>query len=205
MSRWIFQILLLLFIVGCTFRQSALHIEAEQYEIVDYEDIDLFIVNFKNEKNVRISSPTLKVKLSGSPYDYIFENRYPDQFRCYVMSDNKVLSETEFGWLYYMDSKSKLNRITTYNEAKPKFSSFDAYMYRSLKANSEININNDINLLTSEFSHIKCNLVAVASIMGPLYISNDIIITREGLLAAYRKFLNTEKSHNVKKLSEYKH
>lgn len=188
MKQTVLLTLLVMSLAACTFYPKSMQLQTDNYEVTDFEDISFFIVDSDGSGPVSVLAPTVKLKLSGKAYNYIYSQNYFDQFRCYVMSGRDRLSDTEFGNLYYKDAENNLREIPSHYESKPKISVFYGYIYHSLAAPSEVNGPPDINLLTHNYSHIKCNLIGVASMLGPLYSSNDIVITKEQILTQYEKF-----------------
>lgn len=188
---------------GCTFYPSKMNLEVTKVEIVDYDDIDYFRVNFDQKGLTDISTPTLKLHIKSEAFSYIYESPKTFQFRCYLKDGLGALSDVEFGRIYYDSAISSLEKAPYWIESEPYFSDFYVYSFRSLKASSGTRRYKDIDLLNTHFNYIECALLTPPVLFGLSDSSQKIIISKTQFDKAYNRYLNSPRSNKILSLPDY--
>lgn len=189
---------------GCTSYPSKMNLEITKIEIIDYEDIDYFRVNFDQKGLTDISTPTIKFHIKSEAFSYIYEYPNTFQFRCNLKNGLGNLSDVEFGRIYYNDAPNSLGKAPYWIESPPYFSDFYVYSFRSLKASSGIRRYENIDLLKEDFSYIECSLLTSPTMLfGFLASSQKIIITKTQFEEAYESYLKSSKSTDIISLQDY--
>jgi len=190
---------------GCASFPDRLNLKLLAIDIVDFEENSYFLVNSDRQKSVRISAPSLVLEFDAqAPFAYIKGKSRQAQFRCNILnSDGDIITDTEFGWVYFNgisnppDSSVDYNSV--YNDERFRYK---AFLYRTLKAKQETNSKREYSLISEEYDHIKCHLVGVRIAGGFMY-SNDIHITRNQLLENYEAYKDNRIDSGVQSLDEF--
>ncbi|WP_141215599.1 hypothetical protein [Hahella sp. CCB-MM4] len=203
MNKILITLIVLLSLVGCTTYPSKMKLNVLSVDVIDYESINYFQVDYDGQGLTDVAAPTLKLHIQSEAFPYLYKNDKPFNFLCRLKRELVELSDIEFGRVYYTDPLVGLKEAPYAFEAKPDFREFYVYLFRSLKADSEVNRIGDIDLLDTDFSSIECSLVSPVFLLGFPVASKPIYIPRSQFLQAYRKYQKAPKAKGVIQLSEY--